>query len=128
MNSSTTCMLTFLDLDLSDRPKIGYLSSSFLSSYYFSLRLIYDRYTFKSLGSGVYGLRETDFEKAIMKITWEAGDADTNATVAGALLGCKLGLSRLPPRSLFSLSSPFSPSRSLFLPRSFFVLERGWGC
>ena len=33
---------------------------------------------------------------ALEAIVFEAGDADTNGAVAGALLGCKLGLSALP--------------------------------
>ena len=36
-----------------------------------------DRYTFKCLGAGFWGLRNgTDFRKAIMKLIMEAGDAD----------------------------------------------------
>lgn len=35
-------------------------------------------YTFKTLGSGFYGLRTgTDFRELIMKLIMEAGDADT---------------------------------------------------
>ena len=33
----------------------------------------------------------------------EAGDADTNAVVAGALLGCKLGYEKLPKEWLNDL-------------------------
>ena len=37
-----------------------------------------------------------DFRTALQAITMEAGDADSNATVAGALLGARLGFSQLP--------------------------------
>ena len=32
----------------------------------------------------------------MMLVSAQAGDADTNGAVAGALLGCKLGYNRLP--------------------------------
>ncbi|KAH9488680.1 hypothetical protein Btru_042156 [Bulinus truncatus] len=53
-------------------------------------------YTYKCLGAGFWALRQNNFQKAIIKLVMEAGDADTNAAVAGALLGCKLGLSAIP--------------------------------
>ncbi|XP_011410575.2 PREDICTED: uncharacterized protein LOC105316948 [Amphimedon queenslandica] len=54
-------------------------------------------YTFKALGSGFLGLRTgTDFRKFIMELIMEAGDADTNGAVCGAMLGCKVGFSKLP--------------------------------
>ncbi|CAH1265719.1 Hypp3232 [Branchiostoma lanceolatum] len=53
-------------------------------------------YTYKTLGAGFWALRQNDFRKAIERITMEAGDADTNAAVAGALLGCRLGRRSLP--------------------------------
>uniref|UniRef100_K1R3A1 Uncharacterized protein n=1 Tax=Magallana gigas TaxID=29159 RepID=K1R3A1_MAGGI len=53
-------------------------------------------YTFKSLACGFWALKQNDFRKAITKIVMQGGDADTNACVAGALLGCKLGLAAIP--------------------------------
>ncbi|CAH1782706.1 unnamed protein product [Owenia fusiformis] len=53
-------------------------------------------YTYKTLGAGFWALKQTNFRKAIQAITMEAGDADTNAAVAGALLGCKLGFEEIP--------------------------------
>lgn len=54
-------------------------------------------YTLKCLGSGIYCLRNgTDFKESINELVMEGGDSDTNAAVAGALLGCKLGYSKLP--------------------------------
>jgi len=66
------------ELQLDDRPSIGY--------------------TFKTMGSGFYALRENNFARALMRVTWESGDADTNAAVAGAMLGCKLGYTKIPKR------------------------------
>lgn len=53
-------------------------------------------YTYKSMGSGFWALKKDDFRKAIQKITMQGGDADSNACVAGAMLGCKLGLDSIP--------------------------------
>ncbi|XP_011438372.2 ADP-ribosyl-[dinitrogen reductase] glycohydrolase [Magallana gigas] len=53
-------------------------------------------YTFKSLACGFWALKQNEFRKAITKIVMQGGDADTNACVAGALLGCKLGLDAIP--------------------------------
>ena len=70
-------------------------------------------YVFKCLGSAVLTLRlaireglgldarstET-FETLISNLIMEGGDADTNACVAGALVGSWVGYSRLPPHWL----------------------------
>ena len=53
-------------------------------------------YTFKCLGAGFWVLQQNDFRLAMQKLVMEAGDADTNGAVAGALLGCKLGAKNLP--------------------------------
>lgn len=54
-------------------------------------------YTFKCVGAGFWALRsETVFKDTLNKIIREAGDADTNGSVAGALLGCRLGYRQLP--------------------------------
>eukprot|EP00026_Physarum_polycephalum_P002884 Phypoly_transcript_02893.p1 GENE.Phypoly_transcript_02893~~Phypoly_transcript_02893.p1 ORF type:complete len:395 (+),score=66.58 Phypoly_transcript_02893:1362-2546(+) len=53
-------------------------------------------YTLKCLGSGVFCVRGTDFKTLINDLVMEGGDSDTNAAVAGALLGCKIGYSKLP--------------------------------
>lgn len=53
-------------------------------------------YTLKTLGAGFWALKYDDFKKAILDIIHKGGDADTNAAVAGALLGTKLGFSQLP--------------------------------
>jgi len=68
-------------------------------------------YTFKCLGSGVWGLagtqgnrQKTDFKKLISLLALQGGDADTNAAVCGALVGCVIGYSKLPEDWLGSLT------------------------
>jgi len=54
-------------------------------------------YTFKPLGAACWAfLHANGFKEAILAITMEAGDADSNAVVAGALLGARVGFNRLP--------------------------------
>ena len=49
------------------------------------------------MGSALYCFQNgKDFKTSITELTLEAGDADTNGAVAGALLGCKLGYDQLP--------------------------------
>ncbi|PVG02450.1 ADP-ribosylglycohydrolase [Serendipita vermifera] len=84
---------TLDDIDLDGRSAIGY--------------------TLKCLAAGVWGLRQglkalnespsngsilrQQFEKVITDLTMAGGDADTNAAVAGSLLGTLFGYSNLPP-------------------------------
>ena len=60
-------------------------------------------YTLKALGAGFWALRQTDFRAALTELTLQAGDADTNGAVAGALLGAKVGYAALPSDWLSSL-------------------------
>mmetsp|Transcript_9851 Transcript_9851/g.36736 ORF Transcript_9851/g.36736 Transcript_9851/m.36736 type:complete len:375 (+) Transcript_9851:2967-4091(+) len=55
-------------------------------------------YTLKCMSAALYGLRnQTDSVKQIMTdVTLEAGDADTNLAVCGALIGVSRGLNALP--------------------------------
>ncbi|XP_059151119.1 uncharacterized protein YegU-like [Physella acuta] len=53
-------------------------------------------FTFKAMGAGFWALKQNDFRTAIQEIVMEGGDSDANASVAGALLGCKLGYSAIP--------------------------------
>lgn len=57
-------------------------------------------YTHRSFGSAIWALRnnELGFEETISQIALEGGDADTNAVVAGAVLGAYFGFSKLPSR------------------------------
>ncbi|CAG8627633.1 2618_t:CDS:2 [Acaulospora morrowiae] len=76
---------SFAELGLDERSSIGYV--------------------YKCLGAALYSFtrnlngQENEgqaFKKIITELTLEAGDADTNATVAGALLGARIGYSKLP--------------------------------
>lgn len=61
-------------------------------------------YTLKALGAGLWALiHAKSYEEGILAIVHEGGDADTNAAVAGALLGAKFGYSRIPTAWIESL-------------------------
>lgn len=54
-------------------------------------------YTLRTLSAGIWALRFADsFEEGILKVIHEGGDADTNASVAGALLGARFGYEAIP--------------------------------
>ncbi|EFA79914.1 hypothetical protein PPL_06734 [Heterostelium album PN500] len=54
-------------------------------------------YVFKSLGAGFWGLRSNySFKDTLNMIVKEGGDSDSNGSIAGGLLGCKIGYSHLP--------------------------------
>lgn len=67
--------------------------------------------TFKSLGAGVYaftrslpiGHESEAFKKILSDIVMQGGGADTNAALAGALLGVRIGYSRLPSEWVIGL-------------------------
>jgi len=49
-------------------------------------------YTLKTLAAGFWALRHANtFSEGLLAIVHEGGDADTNAAVAGALLGARFG-------------------------------------
>lgn len=54
-------------------------------------------YTLKALGAGLWAYYHANsFEEGILKIIHEGGDADTNASVAGSILGARFGFCALP--------------------------------
>lgn len=54
-------------------------------------------YTLKTMSAGFWALQHlSSFEDGILKIIHEGGDADTNAAVAGAILGAKFGYKSIP--------------------------------
>jgi ADP-ribosylglycohydrolase len=54
-------------------------------------------YTLKTLSAGIWALRfATSFEAGITAVIHQGGDADTNASVAGALLGARFGYQAIP--------------------------------
>eukprot|EP00455_Lapot_gusevi_P005372 TRINITY_DN12289_c0_g1_i6.p1 TRINITY_DN12289_c0_g1~~TRINITY_DN12289_c0_g1_i6.p1 ORF type:complete len:218 (+),score=39.35 TRINITY_DN12289_c0_g1_i6:180-833(+) len=77
--------VSLAELHLDDAPTIGY--------------------TYKAMACALWGFLspDVDFEQAITLITMEAGDADTNGAVAGAVLGAKHGLRGIPARWLDNL-------------------------
>eukprot|EP01133_Synstelium_polycarpum_P004081 gene4081-4754_t len=61
-------------------------------------------YTYKCMGSGVWGIRQsTDFRTTLDLLIREAGDADTNGAVAGAMIGARIGYSALPADMLAAM-------------------------
>lgn len=66
-------------------------------------------YTFKTLGAAFWALREAkteSFEEILSLIILEAGDADTNGAVAGALVGALIGFRALPAKWIAQLLHP----------------------
>lgn len=88
----------FGELELDDSMKMGYVYKC-LGAAILSLRLAIREAPYDAIETGVRveGSPSAIFERIITEITFEAGDADTNACAAGALLGCWLGYSALPP-------------------------------
>ena len=75
-----------VDLELGERNTIGY--------------------TYKCLGSGIWAYLNKEagqFKSILTTLIKEGGDSDTNAAVAGALLGCKIGYTNLPKEWLSGL-------------------------
>jgi len=61
-------------------------------------------YTLKCVGSGFWSFRsDKGFKQTLYEVIKEGGDADTNGAVCGALLGARLGYSKLPKEWLASL-------------------------
>jgi ADP-ribosylglycohydrolase len=56
-------------------------------------------YTLKALSAGLWTyFNAKNFEDGIIKVINEGGDADTNACVAGSILGAKFGFTSIPER------------------------------
>lgn len=54
-------------------------------------------YTLKALGAAFWALRHSEsFSDGLLAVIHEGGDADTNAAVAGALLGARFGFEAIP--------------------------------
>ncbi len=63
-------------------------------------------YTLKTLAAGLWAFfHASDFENGVLSIIHEGGDADTNASVAGSLLGAKFGYSAIPKRWVEGLAN-----------------------
>lgn len=54
-------------------------------------------YTLKTMSAGFWALQHAkSYEDGLLQIIHEGGDADTNAAVAGAMLGAKFGYKSIP--------------------------------
>ncbi len=61
-------------------------------------------YTLKALAAGLWAvLHAPDFETGVSEVVMAGGDADSNAAVAGALLGARFGRAGIPTRWLSEL-------------------------
>jgi len=80
----------------------------------------------KCLGAGLWALRHSakhsvDFETSIRAIVLQGGDADTNAAVAGALLGCYKGHSQLPQHWVSAM--PYAPWLEAWVQKFLYMLR-----
>lgn len=63
-------------------------------------------YTLKPLAAGLWALAHArGFEDGLLRIVAQGGDADSNASVAGALLGARHGLRAIPTRLVRGLTA-----------------------
>ncbi|KAJ8119028.1 hypothetical protein OPT61_g86 [Boeremia exigua] len=85
---------TLNELHLDAQGKIGYVYKC-LGAAVLLLRLAIRRTSRASIAVGVTG-RAQLFEKLMVELIMEGGDADTNGAAAGALLGAYLGYANLP--------------------------------
>ena len=54
-------------------------------------------YTLKAMASGIWALLyPRSYQEGILEVIHEGGDADTNAAVAGSILGARFGFSGIP--------------------------------
>jgi len=61
-------------------------------------------YTLKALAAGLWTYFQSEnFESGLLKVVHEGGDADTNACVAGSILGAKFGYSSIPKKYIDGL-------------------------
>ena len=61
-------------------------------------------YTLKAMAAGLWTyFNASDFEDGILKVVNEGGDADTNACVAGSILGAKFGFNSIPEKYINGL-------------------------
>ena len=93
MHTVSTCVVdkALSDLDLDELNSIGYTYKCL------SCALTALRQHHRLMQSGTMSPEEC-FQRVISDVVSQGGDADTNAAVSGALLGCYCGYSRLPQK------------------------------
>jgi len=92
------------DLALDEAGKIGYTYKCVSAAFLAALKsLTSTRQNTEAIGTTANASSRSPraasdccFKSGVMALVVEAGDADTNATVCGALLGCHLGYGQLP--------------------------------
>ncbi|XP_050413834.1 uncharacterized protein LOC126828227 [Patella vulgata] len=63
-------------------------------------------HTFKPITAAIIALKsKSDYKSTILDIVMSCGDSNSNACVAGAIMGCKMGFSRLPTHWIDDLRS-----------------------
>lgn len=63
-------------------------------------------YTLKAMSAGLWAyFNAENFEDGLLKIVNEGGDADTNASVAGSILGAKFGYNSIPKKYIDGLTN-----------------------
>jgi hypothetical protein len=63
-------------------------------------------YTFKALGAGLWALlHASSFEQGLLDVINQGGDADSNGSVAGAILGARFGVASLPQEWIDGLTN-----------------------
>lgn len=61
-------------------------------------------YSLKAMSAGLIAVRsQQSYKSYMMSLLMEGGDSNSNSCVAGALLGCKVGYSRLPQEWILGL-------------------------
>ena len=59
---------------------------------------------YKTTAAAFWALwNSNDFERGVLQIVMRGGDADTNAAVAGSLLGAKFGIGNIPKKWIDNL-------------------------
>lgn len=82
-------------------PETGYIKNYLMENN--PERPVPGGYVLDTLHIGIWALFQPGFEEGLVKVVNRGGDADTNAAVAGALLGARFGFSAIPQRWLDGL-------------------------
>ncbi len=80
-------------------------------------RTIMGGYVLDTLHIGLWGLFHSGFEEGLIQVVNRGGDADTNGTVAGALLGACFGYDAIPERWINSLDPSVRERASYLVER-----------
>lgn len=81
-------------------------------------------YVLDTLHIGIWGLFQPSFEDGLMNVVNRGGDADTNASVAGALLGARFGFSSIPQRWLVCLDPQIKTRAEFLIEKIYNMPER----